>query len=107
MAPSIDYGRSYASTASLDSTMRTARPKVAASTVSTTSEPASSSHPYLGDGKAMAIESWTASIPAKRAHGSSEDIDPVVQAYLETKMALFRSAAGNSPQRIAAVSRQE
>lgn len=55
----------------------------------------------------MAIESWSASVPGKRTQGISEDIDPVVQAYLETKMALFRSVASSDPHEITAMSKKQ
>lgn len=108
MAPSTNCSRSYTSNASLDSTMRPARPQGATATASRASSTSTSaSHAYLGDGKVLAIESWNASVPAKGAHSIAEDIDPVVQAYLETKMALFRSVASNGSQQIAATSRQQ
>ncbi|KAF2163598.1 hypothetical protein M409DRAFT_57478 [Zasmidium cellare ATCC 36951] len=55
----------------------------------------SSYHPYLGDRQLNAIESWKTSVQAKstcpmRVAGE----DPVIEAYLQTKMALFRSLAG-------------
>ncbi|KAK4500982.1 hypothetical protein PRZ48_006788 [Zasmidium cellare] len=50
------------------------------------------SHPYLGDRQLDAIESWKTSVQAKQScsmRGPGDD--PVVEAYLRTKMALFQS----------------
>ena len=56
----------------------------------------------MGETQRSAIESWKASIPKKAAwpHSGPEDVDPVVQAYLETKMALFRSIADAQSERV-------
>lgn len=108
MSSSTDYSGSYASIASLGTDMRSTRSKTATSAASSTSNATlSSQHPYLGNGKVSSIESWTASIPTKRAHGIPEDIDPVVQAYLETKMALFRNAASSNPMQTMSSSRKQ
>lgn len=52
------------------------------------------SHPYLGDRQVDAIESWKTTVPGKMTCPPRlPEEDPVVQAYLQTKMALFESLA--------------
>lgn len=103
-------GRSLANTATTDSEMRkkitrsTRReaPNKIAKKNSASSHHGPSSlaglHPYLGEQKVNDIESWTAGISTKptQHHGLPDDIDPVVQAYLQAKMALFQSLVASS-----------
>lgn len=71
---------------------RTKKPRVAASTVSTSTKSSSSStHPYLGNKEVSAIEHWNESIPtkSKRATDTPNDVCPAIQAYMQAKVALF------------------
>lgn len=51
----------------------------------------SSNHPYLGDRQVDAIETWKTTVPAKSTCPIPTREDPVIEAYLQTKMALFQS----------------
>lgn len=74
-----------------------------ASTTSSSSSTSAKSHPYLGNQQINAIESWKTSVPTKSIRPQDmPDEDPVIQAYLQTKMALFQSM---EKQKIAATSR--
>lgn len=78
--------------ASIQKKRRSPKPKVALSAKSTsTTSSSSSTHPYLENREIDAIEHWNESIPPKatRAANVSNDADPVVQAYMQAKMALF------------------
>jgi hypothetical protein len=79
------------------------KPKVAMPASSTTSVATSTSkdcHPFLDDREKTNIDRWNDTVPKKatRPHSVPEEIDPVIQAYLEAKMSLFRSACAASSQ---------
>ncbi|KAK4544171.1 hypothetical protein LTR36_004381 [Oleoguttula mirabilis] len=80
--------------ASVQKTRRSQKPKAAPSTKSTSTTSSSSrSHPYLGNREVYAIEHWNDSIPAKATCGPNvpDGVDPVIQAYMQAKMALFQT----------------
>lgn len=56
-----------------------------------TASSTASNHPYLGDRQVDAIESWKTTVPAKSTCPIPTREDPVIEAYLQTKMALFQS----------------
>ena len=77
--------------------------KMAKSVSSTASIAASAiskdGHPYLEDREKTQIDRWNDTVPKKstRPQAVPEGNDPVIQAYLEAKMSLFKSAgAANS-----------
>ena len=77
--------------------------KMAKSVSSTASIAASAiskdGHQYLDDREKTQIDRWNDTVPKKstRPQAVPEANDPVIQAYLEAKMSLFRSAgAANS-----------
>jgi hypothetical protein len=51
-------------------------------------------HQYLASNEANAIESWNDTVPKKatRSENLPNDHDPVIKAYLEAKLSLFRNA---------------
>lgn len=51
-------------------------------------------HRYLGSNETTAIQSWNDTVPKKSARSNStqNEQDPVIQAYLEAKLSLFRNA---------------
>ena len=65
----------------------------------TTASATGDDHPYLGDQEKSAIESWNNTVPKKSTRPKivPEEQDPVIQAYLEAKLSLFRNAGLNSP----------
>ena len=68
------------------------KPKSNSSTVAASGS--NDGHQYLGDRKKTAIEGWNDTVPKKstRPKDVPEEKDPVIQAYLEAKMSLFRNA---------------
>lgn len=49
-------------------------------------------HRYLRDQDVAAIERWKQDIPTKRSSNKRGDADPVVEAYIQAKLALFQNA---------------
>lgn len=74
--------------------------KPVSSTASVATSSSKESHQYLNDGDKVKIDRWNDTVPKKstRPHGVPEEADPVIQAYLEAKMNLFRSAGVPSSQ---------
>jgi len=56
----------------------------------TTSTGTDNSHPYLGDEERSVIETWNEKSRRARPSSATPD-DPVVQAYIQAKMALFQT----------------
>lgn len=58
------------------------------------------SHQYLDDREKVQIDRWNDTVPKKatRPHSVPEEIDPVIQAYLEAKMSLFKSVGVSNTQ---------
>ena len=74
-------------TTSTQKTRRTTKkPRAAPSAEST------NSHPYLQSKEVYAIEHWTDSIPTKSKAAPAVPDDPVIQAYMQAKMALFKNS---------------
>src|ERR1700761_1183573 len=87
--------------AMMDSGIRKSRRKKNKSAKASSSKAAStkagsqSGPQYLDEKEQNAIESWNDTVPKKSTRRQSvapEERDPVIQAYLEAKMSLFRSA---------------
>ena len=57
-----------------------------------------STHPYLHDREISAIQHWNEGIPTKstREDIRPDDVDPVIQAYMQAKMALFHNLSVKS-----------
>lgn len=68
--------------------------KSSTSTSISTASRASSCHPYLDGREQTAIESWNDTVPktTTRPNDKPEEQDPVIKAYLEAKLNLFRTA---------------
>lgn len=72
--------------------------KYSSSATSSHSTTTSSNHSlYLGDREKSVIENWNAAVPKKSTRPGKipEHEDPVVQAYLEAKLSLMKSAAAS------------
>ncbi|KXT01457.1 hypothetical protein AC578_9523 [Pseudocercospora eumusae] len=102
MSSPADGRNNASSTAQSDmrNTTRNTRCKPHRTNSSTSSSTKSTSstgsvHKYLGDRKISSIEAWNTGVPTKstRPHSMPQEHDPIVQAYLQTKMALFESIA--------------
>jgi hypothetical protein len=67
---------------------------IALPSYSATMEPSRCSHQYLGSPEKNAIESWNDTVPHKssRSNAPPDEQDPVIRAYLEAKLSLFRNA---------------
>ncbi|KAK5133892.1 hypothetical protein LTR08_007121 [Meristemomyces frigidus] len=77
---------------SIQKTRRSKKPKATSSLKSIiTATRTESSHPYLDSSEVCAIKHWNDSIPTKsiQAPAVPGDVDPVIQAYMQAKMALF------------------
>lgn len=74
--------------------------KSVSSSASVATSATKDSHPYLEEREKTQIDRWNDTVPKKatRPHTVPEDADPVIQAYLEAKMNLFRSAGVTNPQ---------
>ena len=74
--------------------------KSISSTASVAASASKESHQYLDDGKKTKIDRWNDTVPKKstRAHTVPEEADPVIQAYLQAKMSLFRSVGVPNPE---------
>ena len=75
--------------------------KQASPTASVATTTSKDYHPFLDDRDKTNIDRWNDTVPKKatRPHSVPEEIDPVIQAYLEAKMSLFKSACtANSQQ---------
>ena len=78
---------------------RCKKTKTTSSTKSmSTASSSGSTHPYLRDREISAIEHWNDGIPAKniREETRPNDVDPVIQAYMQAKMALFHNLSVKS-----------
>lgn len=85
-----DADRTELDMAAIRKGRRAKRTKTASSTHSSTSMTSSkSSHCFLAESEVSVIEHWNDSIPTKST-ARQEDYDPVIDAYLKAKMALFK-----------------
>jgi hypothetical protein len=74
--------------------------KSVSSTASVAASTSKESHQYLDAREKTKIDRWNDTVPKKstRPHSVPEEADPVIQAYLEAKMSLFRSAGVPNPE---------
>lgn len=61
-------------------------------------------HAYMGEHERSAIERWNRTVSQKSARSKGEEQDPNVQAYLQAKMDLFRTASSTGKQDARSVS---
>ena len=79
---------------------KTRSKKSAPSTVKTSSSASSNGHPYLDNREKVAIERWNERVPRKSEtpETASDEQGPLIQAYLEAKLSLFRNAGATNIQ---------
>ena len=73
---------------------RRSKKKASESVISNNTASGSNSNQYLDDREKNAIENWNETVPKKstRSETIPEEQDPIIQAYLEAKLNLFRAA---------------
>lgn len=74
---------------------------------STSTNSSQTSHPYLGARQASAIQRWTVDVPTRSTKTTNrpDKRDPIIEAYLEAKLALFRSTATSKTVAVTALKR--